>query len=122
MLSRRKFLGFSAAGAAALLLPELVVPKKTFFLPPVGGWKREIVYLHSSEFRLVIRHFDDLRLPKDAVTGEQIHIANMGSDDLRVYAGNSDFAVIPKNETRMFVHYAEEDWFSFPNVVTRALV
>jgi hypothetical protein len=39
MLSRRKFLGLVGAGAAALILPpELLLPRKTFFLPPTGGW------------------------------------------------------------------------------------
>jgi hypothetical protein len=30
--------GFLLAAPALLALPELIVPKRTFFLPPVGGW------------------------------------------------------------------------------------
>lgn len=38
-MNRRKFLGLIAAAApAALILPELILPKRSFFLPPVGGW------------------------------------------------------------------------------------
>lgn len=38
MMKRRAFLGLFAA-APVLLLPELIIPRKTFFLPPTGGWK-----------------------------------------------------------------------------------
>lgn len=38
ILTRRQFL--AAALPAALILPELVVPNRTFFLPPAGGWVR----------------------------------------------------------------------------------
>lgn len=38
-MNRRKFLGFLAAAGAAIAVPELLVPKKSFFLPPAGGWK-----------------------------------------------------------------------------------
>jgi hypothetical protein len=37
-MNRRKFLGLLAAAPAALILPELLVPKRTFFLPPATGW------------------------------------------------------------------------------------
>lgn len=37
-VNRRGFLGLLAAAVpAALILPELLVPKRTFFLPPAGG-------------------------------------------------------------------------------------
>jgi hypothetical protein len=36
MISRRKFFGLLAAGA--IIAPELLLPRKTFFLPPMGGW------------------------------------------------------------------------------------
>jgi hypothetical protein len=38
MITRRLFLGFAAG---ALIVPELIVPKRTFFLPPPGGWRPE---------------------------------------------------------------------------------
>lgn len=34
----------AAAGAAALVVPELFVPKRTFFLPPKGGWPNGTIY------------------------------------------------------------------------------
>jgi hypothetical protein len=37
-VSRRGFLGCLAGAAAAIAVPELLVPKRTFFLPPDGGW------------------------------------------------------------------------------------
>jgi hypothetical protein len=38
VISRRKFLGFAAGAASALLLPELAVSNRSIFLPPIGGW------------------------------------------------------------------------------------
>lgn len=38
MISRRKFLGFATGAAGALLLPELIAPHRSIFLPPIGGW------------------------------------------------------------------------------------
>lgn len=40
-LTRRSFLGLLAAGTAIAVAPELaalLAPKRTIFLPPVGGW------------------------------------------------------------------------------------
>jgi hypothetical protein len=38
-MNRRHFLALIGATApAALILPELLVPHRTFFLPPSGGW------------------------------------------------------------------------------------
>lgn len=37
-MNRRGFLGLVAAAVPALILPELLLPKRTFFLPPAGGW------------------------------------------------------------------------------------
>jgi len=39
MITRRLFLGLAAGAAGALIVPELIVPKRTFFLPPPGGWR-----------------------------------------------------------------------------------
>jgi hypothetical protein len=43
-MNRRNFLGLLAP---ALILPELLVPKRTFFLPPKGGWWPEQLMLHA---------------------------------------------------------------------------
>lgn len=43
-ISRRGFFGLVGLGAAAIVAPELVIPElwkpeRTFFLPPLGGWR-----------------------------------------------------------------------------------
>lgn len=39
LMDRRGFLGLIASAVpAALILPELLLPTRTFFLPPAGGW------------------------------------------------------------------------------------
>lgn len=38
-MNRRNFLTLAAAAVpAALILPELLIPRRTFFMPPAGGW------------------------------------------------------------------------------------
>lgn len=37
-MNRRGFLALLGGAGAALLVPELLVPKRTIFLPPAGGW------------------------------------------------------------------------------------
>lgn len=37
-MNRRGFLKFLAPAAALIVAPELLIPKRTFFLPPAGGW------------------------------------------------------------------------------------
>jgi hypothetical protein len=37
-MNRRKFLGFLAAGGAIAAAPALLLPERTIFLPPIGGW------------------------------------------------------------------------------------
>lgn len=38
-MDRRKFLTWATASTAALAVPELWTPKRTFFLPPRSGWQ-----------------------------------------------------------------------------------
>lgn len=40
MLSRRHFLGLLAGAGTALAVGELLLPPRTFFLAPHGGWPR----------------------------------------------------------------------------------
>jgi hypothetical protein len=40
MLTRRKLLGMLAAGA--IVAPSLLIPKRSIFLPPIGGWPRAL--------------------------------------------------------------------------------
>lgn len=37
-MNRRGFLSLIAPAAALIVAPELLLPKRTFFLPPGGGW------------------------------------------------------------------------------------
>lgn len=39
-MNRRSFLSLIAPAAALIVAPELLLPKRTFFLPPAGGWGR----------------------------------------------------------------------------------
>jgi hypothetical protein len=39
-MNRRNFISLATTAAGILLLPELLVPKRTFFLPPRGGWHK----------------------------------------------------------------------------------
>jgi hypothetical protein len=39
-MNRRNFISLATTAAGILLLPELLIPKRTFFLPPVGGWQK----------------------------------------------------------------------------------
>lgn len=53
-MNRRGFLSLIAPAAAALIVPQLLVPKRTIFLPPRGGWSEfqeirvdDVVYLYG---------------------------------------------------------------------------
>lgn len=37
-MNRRGFLSLLAPAAALIAVPELLIPKRSFFLPPAGGW------------------------------------------------------------------------------------
>ena len=39
-MNRRDLFKFLGASAASLIVPELWLPRQTFFLPPVGGWAK----------------------------------------------------------------------------------
>lgn len=52
-MNRRGFLTLLAGAAAIAAVPELFVPKRTFFLPPAGGWLRDDYY--SLEWPNVLR-------------------------------------------------------------------
>jgi hypothetical protein len=51
MITRRALLSsLLPVAAGALIAPELIVPKKTIFLPPIGGWlpKEEPILIGES--------------------------------------------------------------------------
>lgn len=39
-MNRRSFLTIAGLSAAGLIVPELILPKRSFFLPPAGGWEQ----------------------------------------------------------------------------------
>ena len=48
-MDRRKFLTLlGIAAPVALIVPELILPKRTFFLPPAGGWRQ--TYSHTGAY------------------------------------------------------------------------
>ena len=47
-MNRRALFKSLAGIAGALLVPELFVPKRTFFLPPLGGWLYSSTDMHLS--------------------------------------------------------------------------
>lgn len=62
-MNRRGFLSLLAPAAALIVAPELLIPRKTFFLPPAGGWGS------------VLGH-DDVRRMKEAMLRQAEIIAN----------------------------------------------
>lgn len=46
-MNRRGFLSLLAPAAALIVAPELLIPRRTFFLPPTMGWSisPEMAYL-----------------------------------------------------------------------------
>lgn len=47
-MNRRGFLGVLAGATTAIVVPELLLPKRTFFLPPAGGWGNPIPFREPS--------------------------------------------------------------------------
>jgi hypothetical protein len=55
-MNRRKFLSFLGVGAAAAIIaPELLLPKRTFFLPPAKGW----TYDFSKNYNIGLDEFEN---------------------------------------------------------------
>jgi hypothetical protein len=52
-MNRRGFLSLLAPAAAALVAPELLVPKRSIFLPPSGGWPVDVGKYASLEAPLL---------------------------------------------------------------------
>lgn len=83
-ISRRTFL--IGLTTSALVLPELVAPRRTFFLPPSGGWLTGPQLIQYGDLSTEI--WEDVR------TGEPVHIrmarqytiVNESSEDLTDWA------------------------------------
>lgn len=50
-MNRRGFLSLLAPAAALIVAPELLLPKRTFFLPPVGGWRDDYAAFHQRAYQ-----------------------------------------------------------------------
>lgn len=77
-MKRRDFIQLLASAVpAALILPELIVPKRTFFLPPAAGWlppiERSAVKVGGSYFL-------------DAVAGMNFLVRMSGEPDVNFRA------------------------------------
>lgn len=47
-ITRRRFLTGLGVAGAVIAVPELLLPRKTFFLPPAGGWNGSSVSLYDA--------------------------------------------------------------------------
>jgi hypothetical protein len=47
-MNRRSFLSLLAPAGAALLAPDLLLPARSIFLPPAGGWPADIYGYHAA--------------------------------------------------------------------------
>jgi hypothetical protein len=95
-MNRRGFFGLlGAAAAAAIAVPELelLVPKRTIFLPPAGGW---------------------------ALRGNQLlTIAMISREALRVLTMTIEVADLQRNFDRSFVAYSDDGGKSFQPLPTK---
>lgn len=91
MISRRQFVGILAGAAAAIAVPELLVPKRTFFLPPPGGWPNDMNRYFTSPYAWYLkmdaaeaanfRTFVRMRLHDDDLAGVSLDsVAHPGSE------------------------------------------
>lgn len=71
-MNRRGFLGLVAAAVPALILPELLVPKRTFFLPPAGGWAQ------PSLASMWLDYVNLIRTPGMLVTASEVSTSLVG--------------------------------------------
>lgn len=55
-MNRRGFLAALLPAAAALVLPELLVPRRSFFLPPATGWPAGVEGLTAEKVRLAKKY------------------------------------------------------------------
>lgn len=55
-MNRRGFVGLLTGVATALVVPELLVPEKKFFLPPRGGWPSMAGYTPLEKWAIKQHH------------------------------------------------------------------
>jgi hypothetical protein len=89
-LNRRGFLKFFSAAAVTAVgvdLGQLLLPEKTYFLPPVGGWHKEgLLFVPSLWSDEILATFHKELVFADVIRREyNKHIRN----DLKFMAGDS---------------------------------
>lgn len=96
MISRRAFV--LGAGAAALVLPQMLVPRRTYFLPPVGGWPSVERYTYYTPHWIEL----DARSAKEYIgyADERVVSARVAA----VHAGSQmapgDYVLLPVDDYR----------------------
>jgi len=75
-LNRRGFLKLLTPAAAILVAPELLIPRKTFFLPPAGGWGHTLTVADLRRFKeMMIRQALLISNPPVAYVNGRICVA-----------------------------------------------
>ena len=111
MISRRQFLTYAAIGAGAIAVPELLLPKRTFFLPPKGGWnsgKAFITFDPGSKDGTAFQawHIDDAGNITLYSSGDLT-----GESDVKNYNAAVEAAGLPKSAAD--IRYATSDTFYY---------
>lgn len=108
MISRRRFL-FGAA--AALILPELLLPKRTFFLPPSGGWSPMLWGDGIHDDREALQRLVDaqlragplITLPRGKFAVSSAVVIHTNPSWLtKIDCGGSEFIALPVNRGALF--------------------
>lgn len=73
-MNRRDLFKFAGLGAAALLVPELVLPKTTFFLPPSCGWGAQRLKIRVVQQYLINNDTEPFRYDGTWVKGNGEHV------------------------------------------------
>lgn len=85
MISRRSFLGVLVGAATAVVVPELIVSKRTFFLPPLGGWVNPIPFIPFREpDPALFKMLEEIQHAADEMTGPYTSMDPARGDDITV--------------------------------------
>lgn len=107
-MNRRSFL---ALLPAALILPELLLPKRTFFLPPSGGWSPMLWGDGIHDDREALQRLVDAQLRVGNIVnfpcgtyalGSAVIISQLARAGIQVDGGGSSFSHLPSNRGGLF--------------------